>query len=111
MLRPGSFALTSLLALLTGIGPLSVDMYLPSWPEMARLLNATPAQVQLTISVYLVGFGLGQVIYGPLSDRHGRKPVLMGAIALFVLASVICTVAPSIRFWKSPRKVTPSCRR
>src|SRR6478752_7202354 len=96
MLRPGSFALTSLLALLTGIGPLSVDMYLPSWPEMARLLNATPAQVQLTISVYLVGFGLGQVIYGPLSDRHGRKPVLMGAIALFVLASVICTVAPSI---------------
>jgi len=96
MLRSGSFALTGLLAVLTGIGPLSVDMYLPSWPEMARLLNATPAQVQLTISVYLIGFAIGQVIYGPLSDRHGRKPVLLAATALFIFASVICTVAPSI---------------
>src|SRR6185312_11620284 len=96
MLRPGSFALTSLLALLAGIGPLSVDMYLPSWPEMARLLDATPAQVQLTMSVYLVGFGLGQLIYGPLSDRRGRKVVLLAATALFVLASVVCTAAPSI---------------
>lgn len=96
MLRPGSLALTSLLAVLTGIGPLSVDMYLPSWPDMARLLQATPSQVQLTMSVYLVGFGIGQLIYGPLSDRHGRKPVLLGATALFVLASMICTVSPSI---------------
>jgi DHA1 family bicyclomycin/chloramphenicol resistance-like MFS transporter len=96
MLRPGSLALTSLLAVLTGIGPLSVDMYLPSWPDMARLLEATPSQVQLTMSVYLVGFGLAQLIYGPLSDRHGRKPVLLAAIVLFVLASIICTVAPSI---------------
>lgn len=96
MLRPGSFALTSLLAMLTGVGPLAVDMYLPSWPDMARLLEATPAQVQLTISVYLVGFGLGQLVYGPLSDRHGRKPVLLGATALFVLASVICAIAPTI---------------
>jgi DHA1 family bicyclomycin/chloramphenicol resistance-like MFS transporter len=96
MLRPGSFALTSLLAVLTGIGPLSVDMYLPSWPEMARLLQATPAQVQLTISVYLVGFAIGQVIYGPLSDRHGRKPVLLSATALFIFASFVCTLAPSI---------------
>jgi len=96
MLRPGSFALTALLAVLTGIGPLSVDMYLPSWPDMARLLEASPAQVQLTISVYLVGFGLGQLIYGPLSDRHGRKPVLQAATALFVLASMACAIAPSI---------------
>lgn len=96
MLRPGSFALTALLALLTGIGPLSVDMYLASWPEMVWLLDATQAQVQLTISVYLVGFGIGQAIYGPLSDRHGRKPVLLAAIALFVAASVVCAVAPSI---------------
>ena len=96
MLRPGSLALTALLALLTGIGPLSVDMYLASWPDMARLLEASPAQVQLTISVYLVGFGTGQAIYGPVSDRHGRKPALLFAIGLFVLASVVCAVAPSI---------------
>jgi len=56
MLRPGSFALTLLLAMLTGLGPLSVDMYLASLPSISRLLNAPTSQVQLTISAYLVGF-------------------------------------------------------
>ena len=64
MLRPGSFAMTLLLAMLTGIGPLSVDMYLASLPDIGRLLDAPPAQVQLTISVYLVGFAIGQMFYG-----------------------------------------------
>jgi DHA1 family bicyclomycin/chloramphenicol resistance-like MFS transporter len=105
MLRPGTFALTVLLSFLTGIGPLSVDMYLPSWPEMGRLLQASPAQVQLTLSVYLVGFGLAQLIYGPLSDRHGRKPVLLAAIAIYVLASIACTLAPSIEFLIAARFV------
>ncbi len=80
MLRPGSFALTLLLALLTGLGPLSVDMYLASLPDIGRLLGASTAQVQLTISFYLIGFAVAQVFYGPLSDRHGRRPVLLAAI-------------------------------
>lgn len=88
--------MTLLLSALTGIGPLSVDMYLASWPEIGRLLHASPAQVQLTLSVFLVGFGIGQVIYGPISDRHGRKPVLLAAVALFVLASLVCAMATSI---------------
>jgi DHA1 family bicyclomycin/chloramphenicol resistance-like MFS transporter len=96
MLRPDTFALTMLLAMLTAIGPLSVDMYLPSLPEMGRLLNASPGAVQLTISVYLVGFAIGQVLYGPASDRFGRKQVLLVALTLFCAASVICVVAPSI---------------
>ena len=96
MLTPGSFALTLLLAMLTGLGPLSVDMYLASLPEIARLLNAPTAQVQLTISVYLVGLACGQLIFGPLSDRHGRRPVLLAALGVYVLASLVCSLATSI---------------
>jgi DHA1 family bicyclomycin/chloramphenicol resistance-like MFS transporter len=96
VLRAGTFALTALLAALTAIGPLSVDMYLPSLPSIAHLLDASPGEVQLTISAYLVGFAAGQVIYGPLSDRHGRKPVLLGALALYGAATLLCAVSPSI---------------
>jgi DHA1 family bicyclomycin/chloramphenicol resistance-like MFS transporter len=96
MLRPGSFALTLLLAMLTGLGPLSVDMYLPSLPDIVRLLRADPAQVQLTISVYLVGLACSQVFFGPLSDRRGRRPVLLAALGAYVLASLVCSVATSI---------------
>ena len=88
MLRPDTFALTAVLALLTAVGPLSVDMYLPSLPDIGRELVAPPAQVQLTISFYLVGFALGQIVYGPISDRHGRKPILLAALALFSTAGL-----------------------
>ena len=83
MLRPDTFALTLLLAFLTMIGPLSTDMYLPSLPDMARLLATSPSNVQLTLSSYLIGFACGQIIYGPVSDRHGRKPVLMAALLIY----------------------------
>src|SRR5215204_6518225 len=96
MLRPGSFALTVLLALLTGLGPLSVDMYLASLPSIGRILGAPASQVQLTISAYLIGFACGQVLYGPLSDRHGRRPVLMAALGIYLLATVACAFAFSI---------------
>jgi MFS transporter, DHA1 family, multidrug resistance protein len=96
MLRPDTFALTAVLALLTAVGPLSVDMYLPSLPDIGRELAAPPAQVQLTISFYLVGFALGQIVYGPLSDRHGRKPILLAAFALFSSAGLACAFASSI---------------
>jgi len=96
MLRPDTLALTAVLALLTAVGPLSVDMYLPSLPDIGRELAASPAQVQLTISFYLVGFALGQIVYGPLSDRHGRKPVLLAALVLFSTAGLACAFASSI---------------
>ena len=96
MLRPGTFALTALLAALSAIGPLTTDMYLPSLPDIARALDASTAQVQLTISAYLIGFAVGQVIYGPVSDRHGRKPVLLATIALYCAASLACALATSI---------------
>ena len=96
MLRPGTFALTALLAALTAIGPLSTDMYLPSLPDIARQLHSSTAQAQFTISSYLVGFAVAQILYGPISDRHGRKPVLLTAIALYCAASLVSAFSTSI---------------
>lgn len=96
MLRPDTFALTALLALLTAIGPLSVDLYLPSLPEIGRVLEAPTAEVQLTISAYLIGFALGQIVYGPVSDIYGRKRVLLVALVIFCAATLACAFAPGI---------------
>jgi DHA1 family bicyclomycin/chloramphenicol resistance-like MFS transporter len=96
MLRPDTIALTALLALLVAFGPVATDMYVPSMPDIGRLLGASTAEVQLTLSSYLVGFAIGQTIYGPMSDRYGRKPVLLTALVIFCAASAACTAAPSI---------------
>ena len=96
MLRPDTIALTALLALLTAFGPVATDMYIPSMPDIGRSLDASALAVQLTLSAYLVAFAAGQVIYGPISDRYGRKPVLLAALALFCTASLACALASSI---------------
>ncbi len=96
MLRPDTLALTALLALLTALGPMSVDLYLPSLPDIERVFGASAADVELTISSYLVGFAVGQIVYGPVSDRYGRKPVLMAALAVFGAATLSCAAAPGI---------------
>ena len=96
MLRAGTFALTALLAALSAVGPLTTDMYLPSLPDIARQLAASTAQVQLTLSAYLIGFAVGQIFYGPISDRHGRKPVLIAALALYCAASLACALSTSV---------------
>ena len=103
MFRADTFALTALLAALTAIGPLSTDMYLPSLPSIGQLLHASPAQVQLTISTYLVGFAVGQIVYGPVSDRHGRKPVLITATIIFCAATLICALSTSIEMLMAAR--------
>ncbi len=96
MLRPGTFALTALLAALSAFGPLTTDMYLSSMPDIARQLFTTPAKVQFTISAYLIGLAVGQIIYGPVSDRYGRKPVMLGALVIYSLAGLACAVSASI---------------
>ncbi|MFY9992805.1 MAG: multidrug effflux MFS transporter [Rhodoplanes sp.] len=96
MLSPDTFALTALLALLTALGPLAMDLYLPSLPAIEVALAAPTAQVQLTISVYLIGFAIGQVVYGPVSDRLGRKPVLSAALTIFCVGTLVCSIAPTI---------------
>jgi DHA1 family bicyclomycin/chloramphenicol resistance-like MFS transporter len=94
--RPGTFTLTALLAAITAIGPLSTDMYIPSLPAIARAFDTSVAQAQLTISSYLAGFAIGQLIYGPVSDRYGRKPVLLVAVGVYCAASFGCMVSTSI---------------
>jgi MFS transporter, DHA1 family, multidrug resistance protein len=96
MLQPGTFGLTLLLAMLTALGPVSMDMYLPSLPDIAHVLNAPTARTQLTVSSYLIGFAVGQVIYGPLSDRYGRRPVLLAAVALYLTSTLACAAAQSV---------------
>ena len=96
MPRPNGLAVTALLTALVALGPISTDLYLPSLPGLLRHFDADVAEVQLTLSVFLVGLAVGQLVYGPLSDRFGRRPVLLGGLALYVAASVICALAPSV---------------
>jgi DHA1 family bicyclomycin/chloramphenicol resistance-like MFS transporter len=96
MLRPDTLALTALLALLTAVGPMSVDLYLPSLPQIGRVFDAAVPQVQLTLSGYLLCFAVGQIVYGPISDHVGRKPVLLTALCLYVAVCLGCVLATSI---------------
>lgn len=81
---------------MVAFAPLSTDLYLPSLPALTQALEGTTAQGQLTLSVFLWGFALAIPVYGPLSDRYGRKPVLIGGTTLFVVASLLCALAWSI---------------
>lgn len=96
MLRTDHPALMLLLGALVAIAPLAMDIYLPSMPAMTRALAATPQQVQLTISVYMLGWGAAQLFAGAVSDRFGRKPALIGGLVVFTLASVACAASTNI---------------
>jgi DHA1 family bicyclomycin/chloramphenicol resistance-like MFS transporter len=90
--------LTWLLVLgsIVAIGPLSIDMYLPALPDLQRHFGTTTASVQLTLASFFVGLAAGQLFYGPLADRFGRKPPLMAGLALFCIASLACAMATSV---------------
>lgn len=83
-----------LLALFTSLGPLSIDMYLPALPEMAQDFNVTTQQIANTLPAYFFGLAVGQLIYGPISDRIGRKKPLYFGMALYAIASLLCVIAP-----------------
>jgi DHA1 family bicyclomycin/chloramphenicol resistance-like MFS transporter len=89
------WGLVVLLGSLTAMGPLAIDMYLPSLPAIGADLHASAGETQATVSAFLAGMGLGQFVYGPASDRMGRKaPILLGT-AIFILASAVCVFATS----------------
>src|SRR5262249_53875363 len=75
--------------------PFSIDMYLPAFPQIARDLGTTPAQISLSVSGYFIGLALGQLFYGPLLDRFGRKPPLYAGLSLFAVASFGCIAVRS----------------
>lgn len=85
-----------LLAALTAFGPMSLDLYLPAFPEIGHSFGTDTGSVQLTMSACLLGLGLGQVLWGPTSDRYGRKRPLVAGLSVFVIASLLITVAPSL---------------
>jgi DHA1 family bicyclomycin/chloramphenicol resistance-like MFS transporter len=90
------FYLILILGMLTAIGPFSIDMYLPAFPDIARSLNTTIAQVMLSLSSFFIGISAGQLIYGPLLERFGRKKPLYVGLSIYLLASVGCAMATSV---------------
>ncbi len=84
-----------MLGFITGIGPLSLDMYLPAFPVIARDLHVEDAQVQLSLTTCLIGLALGQLVCGPLSDRWGRRRPLLAGVAAYAILSVLCAFAPN----------------
>jgi DHA1 family bicyclomycin/chloramphenicol resistance-like MFS transporter len=85
-----------LLGSLQAFAPLSIDMYLPAMPVMEQVFHVSAAAVQSTMVTFLLGFALGQSLYGPITDRFGRKPPLYASLVLFIASSAACALAPSI---------------
>lgn len=96
---------TVVLALLTAIAPLATDMYLPAFPQLAVDLGTSATAVQLSLTTFMVGLALGQLVIGPLSDQRGRRGLLIAGSALCAVAGLACALAPSIAFLIAARFV------
>lgn len=96
MTRRQHVSIILILGTLSTISPFSVDMYLPGFPAIAKDLHTSISQVQLSLTAYLIGISVGQLLYGPLLDRYGRKLPLYAGLVLYVLASVGCALSTSI---------------
>jgi DHA1 family bicyclomycin/chloramphenicol resistance-like MFS transporter len=102
-MKPISTIAIITLGAMSALGPLTTDMYVPALPAMTVELGATAAQIQQSVMAYFIGLAVGQLFYGPLSDRMGRKPVIYFALALFALASFGCVTATngqSLTWWR-----------
>jgi DHA1 family bicyclomycin/chloramphenicol resistance-like MFS transporter len=88
--------LPALLGLLSAVGPVSTDMYLPAFPAIEAALGGRPGTAQITLATWFVGLAIGQITQGTLSDRFGRRAPLLGGIALYTAASVGCALAPDL---------------
>lgn len=93
-----NFRTILILGALSAFGPLAIDFYLPAFPAMALAFGTDEQHVQLTLAAYFLGLSLGQLAYGPISDRFGRRLPLLSGVALFTLASLACAYAPSLEW-------------
>lgn len=84
------------LGVIAALGPLSIDMYLPAFPEIAKDLNTTSKSVSLTLTSYFIGISLGQLFYGPIMDKYGRKKPLILGLSIFLISALACSFTPNI---------------
>jgi DHA1 family bicyclomycin/chloramphenicol resistance-like MFS transporter len=96
MTRSRYFSLILILGSLTALSPFSIDMYLPGFPAIAKDLQTSASKVSLSLSSFFIGFSLGQLLYGPLLDRFGRKTPLYIGLSVYILASIGCALSNSI---------------
>ncbi|MFE1923117.1 multidrug effflux MFS transporter [Streptomyces asoensis] len=103
--RRAGLLVTLVLGGLTATPPLSMDMYLPALPEVTRSLHAPAATVQLTLTACLAGMALGQLVVGPMSDRWGRRRPLLAGLVVYVVATALCALAPTVELLVACRLV------
>lgn len=105
--RPTHFParLIATLTLLAAVAPLAIDMYLPAFPQMAAEFDTSASAIQLTLTAFLIGLALGQLVIGPLSDRYGRRPLLLAGTLVTALFSAACALAPTIEVLAGARFV------
>jgi DHA1 family bicyclomycin/chloramphenicol resistance-like MFS transporter len=101
--KRGVVGLVLLLGAMTAFAPMSIDMYLPSVPAIIRDLHAAPAAAQATLSWFLAGLAVGQLVYGPASDRWGRRPPVAIGVVIYVAASVACAMAANVEMLLAAR--------
>jgi len=92
----GSAGFFAILIAISAIGPLALNIFVPSMPGLMEEFNASTGKVQLTLTLYLAGIAICQLFYGPLSDRFGRRPMVLAGMALFIASSVLAALSPSI---------------
>ena len=92
-----------LLGTIAAMGPLTIDMYLPSFPTIVEAFDTTASFVQVSLTASLIGIALGQLVFGPMSDVHGRKKPLLFALIVYTIASLLCVFSPSIGFFIAAR--------
>jgi DHA1 family bicyclomycin/chloramphenicol resistance-like MFS transporter len=96
MLKPNSIAFTVLLAGLAAMAPISTDIALPAYAATAEALGTSQAAVAVNLSLFMIGYALGPLLHGPLSERFGRRPVLIVGLIVFMACSVLCAVTPTL---------------
>jgi DHA1 family bicyclomycin/chloramphenicol resistance-like MFS transporter len=101
--RPPDWLTVLLLGALSVVTPFAIDMYLPAFSQVAAYFHTTTASVSWSLSTYFIGFAAGQILYGPLLDRFGRKRPLYVGVAVFILASLVCAQAPNIQILVASR--------
>ena len=102
---PSVLKLTLVLGCLSAFGPLSIDMYLPAFPHITRDLRAPDGAVEFTLAAFLLGTAAGQLVYGPLADRFGRRRPLLAGCGIYALGALICALASSMGLFTAARVV------